>query len=121
MKLTRILRKGMSGEDVKFLQERLIILKYMAGTASEFYNEATFEAALKFQQDHNLRADGVIGGFMWNLLSQDPVVESPVVTTEPVTETNSDGVNEGVTEGATDESPTTETKPKKKATKKKAE
>lgn len=55
------LRLGNSGSQVKILQNRLIVLGYLTGTADGEF-EATTEAAVKaFQKRHDIWDDGVAG------------------------------------------------------------
>ena len=60
---SRILKKGMEGEDVKQLQQNLIKLGYNLGTwgADGDFGKLTEEAVIKFQQLHNLDDDGEVG------------------------------------------------------------
>ena len=59
----RTLKNGMSGEDVKALQENLIRLGYDLGRwgADGDFGDATEEALKRFQRDHSLPADGEAG------------------------------------------------------------
>ena len=50
---------GDKGEDVAFLQTRLIDLKYYKGSASGSYGEATRDAVKKFQADFGLEETGI--------------------------------------------------------------
>ena len=56
-----ILRKGMQGEDVKALQEKLDRLCYNCGEADGIFGQRTFRAVVAFQEDHQLEADGIAG------------------------------------------------------------
>lgn len=58
-----ILRKGMSGEDVRVLQEKLIQAGYDVGPdgADGEYGNNTFRAVVAFQEDHHLEADSIAG------------------------------------------------------------
>lgn len=58
-----IYRKGASGEAVREYQEKLIKLGYDLGNwgADGDFGNDTRRAVIKFQQDHNLEADGEIG------------------------------------------------------------
>lgn len=58
-----ILKKGMSGEQVRLLQTRLISLKYSCGNAGAdgFYGNGTYYAVLSFQKCNNLTQDGIAG------------------------------------------------------------
>lgn len=60
---TTILRRGDTGAQVKKLQNDLIHLGYTCGPdgADGDFGENTYKAVYKFQQDHNLLADGEAG------------------------------------------------------------
>ena len=57
------IRKGSKGAKVKELQDNLIKLGYDLSPygADGDYGNVTFEAVKKFQEDHNLDVDGVVG------------------------------------------------------------
>ena len=57
----KTLRSGMSGTDVKQLQENLIQLGYLTGKADGNYGAKTVEAVRNFQKANNLTADGTAG------------------------------------------------------------
>ena len=61
--LTRILKRGCKGEDVKKLQKKLIELGYSVGKygADKSFGKDTEKAVKKFQKDHNLEQDGKVG------------------------------------------------------------
>lgn len=59
---------GSNGENVVHIQNRLNEIGYNAGTADGFFGNTTHNAAVKFQSDHGLDADGVIGESSWNVL-----------------------------------------------------
>ena len=56
-----VLRKGMSGADVRQLQEDLNKLGYDCGEADGIFGNHTFRAVILFQEDHGLSVDGVAG------------------------------------------------------------
>ena len=56
VKLERVLRKGMSGADVKELQVKLGV-KPVNGT----FGPTTLKAVINFQRKHDLAADGIVG------------------------------------------------------------
>ena len=56
-----ILRKGMSGDDVRDLQEKLNSLGYDCGEADGIFGTRTFRAVVLFQEDHRLDTDGIAG------------------------------------------------------------
>ena len=55
------LKQGDSGDAVKALQQRLIELKYMTGSADGSFGSSTKSAVMAFQQAAGLDADGVAG------------------------------------------------------------
>lgn len=59
--VTVTLRRGMSGENVRALQQRLIDLGYLTGTADGIYGTATAEAVYAFQKRNGLTRDGIAG------------------------------------------------------------
>src|SRR5215472_21819 len=58
---TRTLRYGMTGADVKALQQRLAALKYYPGAADGVFGGYTLEAVWAFQEVQRLAVDGVVG------------------------------------------------------------
>jgi len=62
-RLTRQLRQGSSGEDVRALQRRLITLGYGVGAAGAdgHFGANTNAAVVRFQRDKKLTADGIVG------------------------------------------------------------
>jgi len=54
-----VLAQGMTGDAVTMLQERLTELGYYQGTIDGYFGPVTREAVLRYQQDHNMIADGV--------------------------------------------------------------
>jgi len=58
---TRTLRYGMTGADVKALQQRLAALKYYPGVADGVFGQYTLEAVWAFQEVQRLTVDGVVG------------------------------------------------------------
>lgn len=58
-----LIRKGAKGAKVKELQENLMKLGYDLGKwgADGDFGNDTFEAVKKFQEDHNLEVDGIVG------------------------------------------------------------
>jgi peptidoglycan hydrolase-like protein with peptidoglycan-binding domain len=55
------IRLGDSGEQVAELQRRLTELGYYTASVSASFDGATEAAVLRFQQDNNLLADGIVG------------------------------------------------------------
>lgn len=55
-----ILQHGVTGKDVERLQGDLSRLGYQIG-ANGVFDESTEAAVKKFQQDHNLTVDGIVG------------------------------------------------------------
>ncbi|UTR16221.1 peptidoglycan-binding protein [Salipaludibacillus sp. LMS25] len=64
------LRYGMKNEDVKILQEILQEKGYYESlVVSGDFDEATREAVKRFQTDHNLSSDGVVGPLTFSVLN----------------------------------------------------
>lgn len=57
----RTLKEGMSGADVKALQQRLAALKYYPGPIDGSFGNDTIEAVWAFQEVQGLGVDGVVG------------------------------------------------------------
>jgi len=58
---TRVLRRGMSGDDVSELQGFLNLQNYEAGPVDGTFGSLTAQAVRAFQQDQGLNADGKVG------------------------------------------------------------
>ena len=58
-----ILNRGDKGDSVKTLQEKLIKLGYSCGThgADGDFGNGTYSAVRKFQREHNIGVDGIVG------------------------------------------------------------
>ena len=68
----------MSGPAVLEVQQRLAALGYDPGPADGVYGPATMEAVEKFQGDHTLVVDGIVGPATHaQLLGTDPIVLPP--------------------------------------------
>ena len=79
------LRKGMTGDLVAQLQQRLITLGYMtAGSADGNYGTKTAEAVYAFQKANGLVRDGIAGSkTLSKLYSASAVTPTPVPTATP--------------------------------------
>lgn len=64
------LRKGSSGQEVKELQENLNSLGYKCGTADGIFGVKTEAEVRKFQNKHNLAADGIVGKNTYEMLNK---------------------------------------------------
>ena len=62
------LRNGMSGDEVKTIQQALITLGYLRGTADGIFGNNTENAVRKFQKKNKLTADGLVGAKTKELL-----------------------------------------------------
>lgn len=83
---TRILRPGMSGDDVKSVQSRLKTLGYYTGTVDGNYGTGTMAAVASFQLRNNLSADGVAGKRTYKkLYSSDALSAISTPTSTPTT------------------------------------
>ncbi|TDT50834.1 SpoIID/LytB domain-containing protein [Fonticella tunisiensis] len=59
--LSRTLKKGSRGEDVKWLQDALKRLGYYKSTIDGSFGPGTYSAVVAFQRANGLKADGVVG------------------------------------------------------------
>ena len=67
---TRTLKKGMTGQDVAWVQNRLMELGYL-GSVSNVYDDATFSAVKAFQSQNGLTADGLAGSQTFSVLKSE--------------------------------------------------
>lgn len=79
------LRKGDRGDEVKALQERLNSLGYDCGEADGAFGTRTKNAVVRFQTDHQLDPDGVVGRKTWAALDSAQPEERYRVVIEGVT------------------------------------
>ena len=80
----RNLKRGMSGPDIKEVQEQLQKLGFFTGTPRGNFGEKTEGAVRAFQQANGLVVDGVVGLKTWGALfgAQEPQPELPAMTGE---------------------------------------
>ena len=57
----RVLKKGMTGESVRQMQEALISLGYLDDAADGSFGQKTYDALVMFQAVNSLSADGIAG------------------------------------------------------------
>ncbi len=77
-------RKGSSGSDAKLVQERLIALGYLTGTADGIFGAASVSALKTFQSRNGLESDGVAGSSTYQVLfSYIAISADYVITTAP--------------------------------------
>lgn len=55
------LKQGMSGDNVLMLQKQLQKYGYYKGSLDRKFGPNTYNAVIKFQSDHNLKVDGIVG------------------------------------------------------------
>ena len=76
--LTRILRKGCKGEDVRECQQMLIKLKYLdKGQDDGDFGNITYNAVKAFQKDQKLLVDGEVGPNTWDALKKAVPKDEP--------------------------------------------
>ena len=76
-----MLRSGSEGEEVVKLQTRLQELGYYTGSIDGQFGPGTREAVTRFQQQHSLGADGIVGQETRDVLYSDQA--QPFATAEP--------------------------------------
>ena len=77
------LRVGMSGSEVQQMQNRLIALGYMSGTADGVYGTDTANAVIAFQRSNGLNRDGVAGVITLQRLYSSSAVRAVTATPTP--------------------------------------
>jgi zinc D-Ala-D-Ala carboxypeptidase len=82
-----VLRSGSQGDEVVALQERLKELGYLSGEADGQFGPATKEAVQRFQSQHGLSADGIVGEETREILYSDSAEPYATQTPAPVLET----------------------------------
>jgi len=71
-----LIKQGMSGENVKTVQNLLLELGYNVGTVDGVFGQKTFEAVRQFQLTHNLIPDGIVGELTLSYLRRgEPIVD----------------------------------------------
>ncbi len=84
--LTQTLRRGSTGDSVIAVQQRLIALGYLTGTADGIYGTDTAEAIYNFQKRNGLSRDGVAGAkTLTALFSTSAESPTPTPTAAPIT------------------------------------
>ncbi len=84
-----ILRKGDSNASVKAMQETLIHLGYLSGTADGVFGNLTYRAVKEFQKANALSADGIAGSqtiAALNSAAANSPESAPSVTDAPILE-----------------------------------
>lgn len=79
--LKRIIVYGMSGSDVKNVQERLFKYGYYTGTLSGQFGNELKQAVIAFQRANGLKQDGKVGPNTWNVLISDTGIKKADDTT----------------------------------------
>ena len=84
------LKRGARGEKVKQLQQLLKDKGYFPQDTNitSYYGRITENSVKKFQQDHNLKADGVVGQNTWNKLINTTSTPTPQTPTSNTSESN---------------------------------
>lgn len=86
MKLTRNLKRGMSGPDVRFVKDSLFSLGFYNSKIKQIANDTfgsdTFVAVRKFQRAKGLEDDGVVGPLTWAALEETLAAEEPAKEVE---------------------------------------
>lgn len=68
MEYTRLLKRGVVGDDVKAVKDKLVALGYLKrATHDKFYRD-TQAAVKQYQSDKGLKVDGIVGMLTWNSL-----------------------------------------------------
>ena len=68
MEFTRNLKRYKVGNDVKVVKDKLVELGYLSKSTHSMYGNDTYKAVKKYQHDHGLEEDGIVGRMTWNSL-----------------------------------------------------
>lgn len=69
---TRLLKKGMSGADVRYMKDCLYSLNYLkVKPTHNTFGTDTYNAVLSFQKSHKLTVDGIIGEKTWSAIVKE--------------------------------------------------
>ena len=76
----------MRGEDVTFLESKLVDLRHLQSKGGGIFNEEMDRAVRKFQLEKGLTVDGAVGPLTWDLLKRDiPIFFTRIMKlTDPV-------------------------------------
>ncbi len=83
VQLTRLLKHGMEGDDVKAVQMRLAELGYFKEKFTGGYYAKTEQAVEAFQRKNSLSSDGIVGQSTWNAM-MGAAVQKDGSTAQPV-------------------------------------
>lgn len=67
---SRILHRGMRGNDVKELQTKLQSLGYEVGPIDGIFGPLTEKAVKQFQKDNRIKVDGIVGPQTYDMLAK---------------------------------------------------
>lgn len=92
MEYTRLLKRGRSGADVRYMKDALVTLGYLSRSTHDRFGDDTFAAVKAFQRanrDANgkrLTVDGIIGEKTWYAIVRDLAADEdlPPVNTEEI-------------------------------------
>jgi len=68
MKLQRIIKLKMSGDDILFMKKRLKELGFHKDKIDNYYGQTTLVSVTNFQRHIGIKPDGVVGSQTWNRL-----------------------------------------------------
>ena len=80
LSFSRILEKGMSGDDIRNLQQRLFDLGYLDYSPDGVFDDRTETAVKAFQEEHRLYVDGMVGPQTQAALNWRHFLEEPVTS-----------------------------------------
>ncbi len=81
---TSVVKRGDSGNSVRWVQEKLKIAGYLKGNITGFFGISTETAVKQFQQSRKLTADGIVGANTRNALSKVSSQRPPTTTSSTV-------------------------------------
>ena len=83
MEFTRNIKRYMTGDDVKYVKDRLVELGYLYASTKPRFGDDSFRATKAFQSANSLESDGVVGVLTWNALFGEQPKPTPAVEIPP--------------------------------------
>lgn len=68
MKLSRVIKLKMYGDDVRFMQQKLKDFGFLQDKVDGFFGQNTLISVTNFQKTVNINPDGIVGSLTWNKL-----------------------------------------------------
>lgn len=75
----RLIKRYVRGDDVRQVKDKLVELGYLEKATHDRFGNDSYRAVKKYQQEHGLEADGIVGPLTWaSLFGDEPVPDVPL-------------------------------------------